>query len=54
MSEFVRTERHGRVLLVQITYEKTLNCLNQNILAELTQILRSYSRDAGPRGCCGR
>ncbi len=45
MSEFVRTERHGRVLLVQITFEKTLNCLNQDILAELTEILRGYSRD---------
>lgn len=45
MSEFIRTEQHGRVLLVQITFEKTLNCLNQSILTELTGILRGYSRD---------
>lgn len=45
MSEFVRTEKHGKVLLLQICYEKTLNCLNHDILTEMVEVLRDFSRN---------
>ncbi len=49
MSEFVCTEVRGKVLLLRICYERTLNCLNGEILAEMTQILREFSRDRALR-----
>ena len=49
MSEFVCTEVRGKVLLLRICYERTLNCLNGEILAEMTQILREFSRDRSLR-----
>lgn len=58
MSEFVRTEVHGKVLLLQICYEKTLNCLNNDILGEMVDILRDFSRNPELRALvltgCGR
>ena len=45
MSEFVHTEVHGKVLLLQICFEKTLNCLNHEILTEMTETLRDFSRN---------
>jgi enoyl-CoA hydratase/carnithine racemase len=36
MSEFIHTECQDHVLLMQITYEKTLNCLNNDILQEMS------------------
>ena len=58
MSEFVHTEQHGKVLLLQITYEKTLNCLNHDILTEMVDILRDYARNTELRALvltgCGR
>ena len=50
MSEYIYTERRNQVLLMQITYEKTLNCLNNDILDEMSKIVRSFSRDPGLRG----
>ncbi len=44
MSEFIRTEERNGVLLLQITYEKTLNCLNNDILEEMCRILRQFVR----------
>ena len=49
MSEYIYTERRNQVLLMQITYEKTLNCLNNDILDEMSKIVRSFSRDPGLR-----
>lgn len=58
VSEFVHTEQHGKVLLLQITYEKTLNCLNHDILTEMVDILRDYARNTELRALvltgCGR
>jgi len=45
MSEFIRTEVQGKVLLMQITYEKTLNCLDSDILKEMGDILRNFARN---------
>lgn len=45
MSEFIHTEVHGKVLLLQITFEKTLNCLNNAILVEMAEILHHYARN---------
>ncbi len=44
MSEFFKTEVHGKVLLAQISFEKTLNCLNNDILNEMVDALRSFNR----------
>lgn len=49
MSEFIHTESQEHVLLMQITYEKTLNCLNNDILEEMSDIVRRFSRDPGLR-----
>lgn len=49
MSEFIRTECQEHVLLMQITYEKTLNCLNNDILEEMSGIVRRFSRDPSLR-----
>ena len=43
MSEFIHTECQDHVLLMQITYEKTLNCLNNDILQEMSSIVRRLS-----------
>ena len=40
MSEFIYTEQRDQVLLLQIRYEQTLNCLNNEILKEIAGILR--------------
>ena len=45
MSEFFKTEVHGKVLLAQISFEKTLNCLNNDILNEMVDALRSFNRN---------
>ncbi|MBQ6365365.1 MAG: enoyl-CoA hydratase/isomerase family protein [Oscillospiraceae bacterium] len=45
MSEFIQTEIHDKVLLLQITYEKTLNCLNNDILGEIAETLRAFNRN---------
>ena len=45
MSEFIHTECQDHVLLMQITYEKTLNCLNNDILQEMSSIVRRFSRN---------
>lgn len=49
MSEFIRTECRDQVMLMQITYEKTLNCLNNDILEEMSGIVRRFSRDPALR-----
>lgn len=49
MSEFIRTECREHVLMMQITYEKTLNCLNNDILEEMSGIVRRFSRDPSLR-----
>lgn len=49
MSEFIHITRHGQVLLMQITYEKTLNCLNNDILEEMSGIVREFSRNPSVR-----
>ncbi|MCI8958576.1 MAG: enoyl-CoA hydratase/isomerase family protein [Lachnospiraceae bacterium] len=49
MSEFIYTEQRDQVLLLQIRYEQTLNCLNNEILKEIAGILREFSRDPGLR-----
>ncbi len=45
MSEFIHTEVRGHVLLLQITYEATLNCLNRDIMLEMSDVIRSYQRN---------
>lgn len=45
MSEFIHVECQERVLLMQITYEKTLNCLNNDILDKMSSIVREFARD---------
>ena len=49
MSEFIHTECQDHVLLMQITYEKTLNCLNNDILQEMSSIVRRFSRNPSLR-----
>lgn len=49
MSEFIHTQCQEHVLLMQITYEKTLNCLNHEILEEMGSIVRGFSRDPSLR-----
>ena len=44
MSEFIHVEKFNKVLLLQITDEKTLNCLNNDILEEMVGILHSFNR----------
>ena len=45
MSDVLQTEIHEKILLLRISYEQTLNCLNNNILSEMTEILRSFNRN---------
>lgn len=49
MSELIRSETHGKVLLIQITHEKTLNCLNSDILTEMAALLRDFARNPSLR-----
>ena len=44
MSTYIHTEERDGVLLLQITHEKTLNCLNNDILEEMCAILRDFAR----------
>ena len=45
MSDFFQTEIHGKVLLARISFEKTLNCLNDDILKEMSDTLRLFNRN---------
>lgn len=49
MSEYIYTECQDQVLLLQITYEKTLNCLNNEILEEMSDIVYKFSRNPDQR-----
>lgn len=49
MSECLRTEVHGKVLLLQICDEKTLNCLDAGTLDEMGKILRDFTRNPALR-----
>lgn len=45
MSEFIKTETRGKVLLLQINYEATLNCLNTDTLQEMSDVIRNFQRN---------
>ena len=45
MSEYLQVEQQGKVLLMKMCYERTLNCLNDEILKEMSQTLRDFSRN---------
>ncbi len=49
MSEYLKVEKYDKVLFIQMCYEKTLNCLNNEMLEELVRILRDFTRDGSLR-----
>ena len=45
MSEYIITEKYDSVLLIQMTYEQTLNCFSHELLGEMSAIVRDFSRN---------
>lgn len=45
MSEYIVTEKHGKVLLIRMVYEKTLNCCSPEMLDELRSLIRDFTRN---------
>lgn len=45
MSDYIVTEKYGAVLLLQMVYEKTLNCFSPEMLKEMQELVKAFSRD---------